>query len=554
MTRIIIRVACICAALVALTLAPCVAEDFLVTENEPASSSSAWLRLFGEPEPNYAGEDDADKTDAYEAALSRLADNSVIDAMNGFAKLGKYREAARLTNYCAARLSYLRGEMRTARAAFEAMGDFADAPYQKKLCDAMAVHRVYENGKFGYVSLDGGTVIEPAYDWAERVFRDEGRAPEADGRVASLMPVAAVFNGSVELTDGGLQPREGLYGLLRRDGRLIAPVSYDAVLWVKGGLAALERDGRAELISTVSGERLGQGFDEVSEYSQGFVPVRTGNKWGYIDADGEYLNGGLIWDAAMPFSEGYAAVAVGGEYGYIDLSGDIVIEPQYQNARAFSEGLAAVRLKKRWGFINENGATVIEHAYQDAGIFSEGACAVKKGEKYGLIDAENRLLLYCKYDEITPFDPVYHRAWVRMNKLWGLVNPDGNLILAPAWGTWTPFYSNGLSLVSYRGKYGYIDAMGVTLIENVYDAAAPFSAGRGGVLNADGQTEYLDRFSRGFIIESDAPSEALCGFIEGYRITETRLADAESGEERSERRIAYRLYETDGTPITNWSD
>lgn len=54
-------------------------------------------------------------------------------------------------------------------------------------------------------------------------------------------------------------------------------------------------------------------------------------------------------------------------------------------------------------------------------MFQGGLCAVKRGSAWGLIDTAGTLVLRAKYSEIGA-DPIYHRAWVRQNKLWGLVS------------------------------------------------------------------------------------------------------------------------------------
>ncbi len=534
-----------------LALSTAYAEGFLVSENAPAQSGSTWTKLFGKPESDTAA-GDIRKADDYAAHLEELYKGSIIDAVNGFARLGKYRESVKLTDYCYAQLSYMRNDMRKARKGFEALGAFGDAEYRVKLCDAMSAHRIYIEGKFGYADLGGSIVIAPAFDWAERVFRDESRVPEEDSREESLLPVAAVFNGTVASENGDLIPVEGKYGLIRRDGELIAPIIYDKVLWTNDGLAALSTNGHIDLISTITGKTLGS-YDDVREYSQSFIPVSLGGKWGYVDKLGEYLYGGFQWDDALPFSEGYAAVMLGDSYGFIDLSGAVAIEPQYQDVRGFGEGLAAVRINKRWSFINEANEIVIDREYQDAGVFSQGACPVKKGGKYGLIDRENNAITSFKYAEFLPFDPVYHRAWVRTNKLWGLAAPSGEIISKPEWSEITPFGANGLSRVGYKGKYSYIDINGVTLIESSCSLAAPFSAGHGGIVNEQGQVEYLDRFSHGFTVDGEFPTEALCGFIEARKTAPANTADAVSGES-GKTPLMFRLYEVDGTPITDWTE
>ena len=66
----------------------------------------------------------------------------------------------------------------------------------------------------------------------------------------------------------------------------------------------------------------------------------------------------------------YLPVKVGDKYGYIDQKGEIVIEPQFNWADRFSEGLALVRMEDdnlgyngKYGYINPEGKIVIEPAY-----------------------------------------------------------------------------------------------------------------------------------------------------------------------------------------------
>ncbi|MEG1891740.1 MAG: WG repeat-containing protein [Clostridia bacterium] len=485
----------------------------------------------------------------YEQALGDLQSGALIDALNAFASIGSYRDAVSWTNYLSAQLSYLRNDPRTAAEGFAALGHFADAEYQKRLCVLMQLHRCYQSDKFGYVTLSGEVRIPPAYDWAERVFREESRAPVIAGdpvsQENSLLPVALVFSGTVETTAVDIVPVAGKYGLLRRDGTLIVPTEYDEALWTRSGVAAMRLGKKVTLYNLVTGERLGDGYDEVGALSEGLIPVRSGEQWGYLNASGELLPGGLQWDSALAFSQGLAGVSKGGKAGFINASGDVAIALQHQDVRPFGEGLAAYRSKNRWGFLNRSGETVIEPAYADAGSFQQGACAVKKSGKWGLINAQNELVLKYKYDEITPFDPIFHRAWVRSNKLWGLVNNDGTVIVKPSWASYTPFGAEGMSRVSYRGKYGYMDSLGVTRIANQYEQAAPFSAGYGGVLTEAGQVEYLNRFSRGFAIDSDVPTEALCGFLEARKITpQTKVVLDENGVETTVTHytLTYALY------------
>jgi hypothetical protein len=47
----------------------------------------------------------------------------------------------------------------------------------------------------------------------------------------------------------------------------------------------------------------------------------------------------------------------------------LLIEPQFEDARAFGEGLAPVKVKGQWGFVDKTGKIVIAPRFQDAASF-----------------------------------------------------------------------------------------------------------------------------------------------------------------------------------------
>ena len=56
--------------------------------------------------------------------------------------------------------------------------------------------------------------------------------------------------------------------------------------------------------------------------------------------------------------------------GYINLIKEIVIEPQFDDAKNFSEGLGRVQIGDKWGYINTEGEVVIKPQFDDAGGFT----------------------------------------------------------------------------------------------------------------------------------------------------------------------------------------
>lgn len=528
--------------------------EFLVSEGDtlPESLPAANFALTTpQPAPTGAAAD-------YGAALQMLEEGDIITALNAFAILGKYEDAAQYTNYAAAKLLFLRNDPAQAAKGFAQLGDFLDSRYLTQLCGIMNCHRYYDGSRFGYVNGLGVIEIVPQFDWAERGFRLESLPSVTSDDPASedngLLPVAMVFTGETKCDGTDLLPQSGKYGLLRRDGALVVPVQYDEILWTIEGMAAVRAGESVELYDLLRGEKVGETYTAAGVYAEGCIPVQKDGKWGYVDQRGMLLFGGFLWDSAQPFREGKAGVSENKLAGFIDASGNIVIPLEHQAVSSFSEGLAGFQRRNKWGFLNTSGEIIIKPAYQEVRAFVLGRCAVKRSGKWGAIDPQGKFIVPNRYDEITDFDSIYQRAWMRNNKLWGILSLDGTVVLKPQWASFTPFGADGMSRVSYKGSYGFVDVRGVLRIENAYTAAAPFSADVGGVMSNSGKVEYLSKLGRGFSINSDYPTQPLNGFIEARQITATPIvqADPKTGKETQEYTygITFALYHANGDPLT----
>ena len=77
------------------------------------------------------------------------------------------------------------------------------------------------------------------------------------------------------------------------------------------------------------------------------------------------------FDRASPFSEGLALVKIGDKYGYINKEGQYVINPQFNSALSFSEGLAAVGIGGKGGYINREGQLVIKLQFYKVRLFQK---------------------------------------------------------------------------------------------------------------------------------------------------------------------------------------
>lgn len=113
------------------------------------------------------------------------------------------------------------------------------------------------------------------------------------------------------------------------------------------------------------------------------------------------------------------------KWGYIDEKGNIVIQPQFAQARPFSDGMAAVaneQFNPTWGFINTKGYMVLKPAYRGrVSDFNSGYCCWRD-EDHGVdrfIDKTGNAVK--SYPSATPFENgyafVYKQGWDEDNYL-----------------------------------------------------------------------------------------------------------------------------------------
>jgi len=82
-------------------------------------------------------------------------------------------------------------------------------------------------------------------------------------------------------------------------------------------------------------------IDDQTQFREGMAAVKIGDKWGFINEDGQVVIA-PIYDDASNFFDGLAVVKIGSKWGYIDKTGQVVIPLKYDYAEPFNNGIAKV--------------------------------------------------------------------------------------------------------------------------------------------------------------------------------------------------------------------
>lgn len=245
-----------------------------------------------------------------------------------------------------------------------------------------------------------------------------------------------------------------------------------------------------------------------SDYS--VLPVRIGEKWGYVTTKGEYVVNPSLNEADY-FSDGLARVKQQGKVGYINQKGKYVIPCEYiggtqfndgkafvtfqemyptcinkkgkklfqvdsvEYVRAFSDGFAMIVTSTYlYGFINDKGKKVIKPQYAEAHDFSEGLAAIKSVNKWGFINGKGDVVIEPQYSDVGDFKEGL--AFVQVDGQYGYIDKKGKMVINPQFDGAANF-SEGLACVKTGGSYGFINDKGSYAINPQFEEAESFRGG-----------------------------------------------------------------------------
>lgn len=160
------------------------------------------------------------------------------------------------------------------------------------------------------------------------------------------------------------------------------------------GIAPVEKDGKWAVINTSFKNVTGFEFDEILMDEYGFCSAygvffaKKDGRYYLYDTSGKLLSDGFE-DAKMFASNQAAAVKINGKWGFVSKSGEIVIEPEYDDARSFCIGYAPVLKNGKWGCINANKDVIIEPVFDSMEAFAKNGYSLVESDgakKFIIVD------------------------------------------------------------------------------------------------------------------------------------------------------------------------
>lgn len=269
-------------------------------------------------------------------------------------------------------------------------------------------------------------------------------------------------------------------------------------------------------------------------------PVKSGDKWGYIDVNGSYIINPQF-EYADAFWSNLALVKYNQKFGFINKEGKFIINPIYTEATPFVEDLACVVIDSNniqyinkdgivqitlpnalrasffsdglayyvdsdsnTFFIDKEGQVKFSNKFSESKVFSNGLAAVKVEDKWGYIDKFGTFVINPQFKSAYNF--INDIAIIEdNNSKWGTINKQGQYLITPQFDNLIPG-TEELFMVEAGTKFGFINQKGIYVINPQYKDANYFSNNLApvqlektyGYINKDGQTKINFQFDEAY--------------------------------------------------------
>ncbi|MBA3662791.1 MAG: WG repeat-containing protein [Bacteroidetes bacterium] len=265
--------------------------------------------------------------------------------------------------------------------------------------------------------------------------------------------------------------QQDVYGFIDSTARLVIRPVYDVVSKFSEGLSVVNKNDTVYFINKENMNPFNQFYNEAYPFQNGISAVKQGNKWMFINRQGQVISGG--YEEVNELSNQVYVVKINNKYGAINHVGQVIIESRFQKLGDFKNDFAYYIEDGKYGFVSKDGY-VHKADFEWISDFNSGGMAIiKKNNVFGLISANGNLVLEPQMDLIVR--AAGNTYIVVKNGLYGFYNGNGCYISQIAYDYIkekpAEYYTNGSAFKLLRkGEQGLIDANGKQTIDfGTYD-------------------------------------------------------------------------------------
>ncbi|WEK20516.1 MAG: WG repeat-containing protein [Candidatus Pedobacter colombiensis] len=356
-------------------------------------------------------------------------------------------------------------------------------------------------GKWGLLDTTGVEITKPLYDKLEFQFFKKNANSDANNLIKAMVNKKWGLidrNGNKmldfeydELSNRysglSLAKKNGKYGLLSKDIKLITPIKYDEIT-LQDGDFRIEKfilvriNKKTGLINSKGNEIIPVKYDYVNSFFlNGFSVVGIGKKMGLFDLNGKMVFP-VIYDSITVNEDGFHTVLKDGFWGVINRSHDVILPIVYgQVLRIYDQNSlrdAALTTKRakycvnyngKEGLLDSTGKIVVPFLYDTIIRIADNSIIASKGGYVGVIDWEGNIIVPFIYLTIEDLGRFYK---VCINGKYGSIDKNGKHIIKPVYDQMDYLYG-GFLVVTKDDKQGVFNIKGEEIVKPIYDSCKP---------------------------------------------------------------------------------
>jgi len=279
--------------------------------------------------------------------------------------------------------------------------------------------------------------------------------------------------------------------------------SYENVTGIFGQTAQVQLDGKWGIAYSDGSIIIPCEYDKISTFDRDRTVVRKAGNVYAVDSDNNRI--AVVHRAVFDFgnfSDNRIPLLL--EEGWCRATGEFEIGATvFNEIGMYSGGYAAARVNDKWGVIDLSTNWLIpaefdEVIQDDLGrCYAQGAAFVRTGESVYLIS--DGKYIGDVYEDARPFNDEWYAA-VKKDGKWGFIDANGVVVIEFMFDDALSFGQH-LAAVRYGELWGYISIYGYMVIDPVFNEAKSFSGGSAPVLTDRGwQFITLLEYKKGAIL------------------------------------------------------
>lgn len=429
---------------------------------------------------------------------------------------------------------------------------------------------LYADNKWGVIDEKGVKIIEPSYqemitvpnskedvflcvydvNYSESTYKTKALNSNNEEIFTEYSNVEAIenydTNNNLWYNKQALKvQKEGKYGLINFDGRLILSCEYDEIYALKGieNSIIVKKDGKLGLVDSKGNKKIDTAYTEIlalgETYEDGYIVKNTENMYGVIDKAGKTVLDTKYTGIEKVSGSNMYVVKENETTKVIDKDGNTILENGFEKIIQILADRIVVVNEGKYGVLNKNGEQVLANIYDEIKIVNSDLFIAKSGNYYGIVNSSNEIKVDFAYTKITnkPNEKLYlaenenyTTSIINSNfetKATGILseyNPEKGYIRMRVGSEYTYYNleleeksntelltSNTLFLSIKNGKYGFVDKNGNVVVDYSYDDATEQNEFGFAAIKLNGNWGAID--SEGNIVKY-----TVCNLDDNYKI------------------------------------